>query len=178
MTHFRTLIWLLCIASALSFHRTVDSGDVYLADHKHLAIEEMERTGIPASIKMAQAILETNSGKSVLARRANNHFGLKCKSYWTGPRYFYTDDDRDAAGNLVPSCFRMYDSVEDSFKDHSDFLVGSERYASLFETPMSSEEWAKGLQKCGYATNPEYSERLIKTIEKYDLDALNTAGDQ
>ena len=151
----------------------------YVEEHKELAISEMHRSGIPASIKLAQAIVETNSGRSVLATRAKNHFGIKCKSYWEGPRYFYTDDDRDDNGNLVPSCFRMYDSVEDSFRDHSDFLVNSERYALLFDGGSRDYvHWATGLQQCGYATDTNYSRRLMSIVEKYNLDAFDEAAGQ
>lgn len=154
----------------LSFGSIEDAKVVYIKSHLPLAIKEKQRSGIPVSIKLAQAFIESNGGTSVLASRANNHFGIKCKSYWTGPRYFYTDDDRDADGNLIPSCFRMYDSVSDSFEDHSNFLMQSDRYNELFTYEKSDyKKWANGLLKCGYATDSRYANKLIAVIEKYAL---------
>lgn len=135
----------------------------YINNYKELAIAEMQRTGIPASIKLAQGIHETSAGTSDLVRRSNNHFGLKCKSEWTGLSVKHTDD----APN---ECFRKYESSKDSYKDQSDYLKKSPRYASLFELdPTNYKEWAFGLKKAGYATNPKYSQVLIKLIEDYDL---------
>ena len=154
----------------LSFGSPADPGMMYIETHLDLAIQEHNRSGIPVSIKLAQAILESGNGKSILASRANNHFGIKCKSSWTGPRYFYTDDDRDQYGNLVPSCFRMYPTSEDSYRDHSDFLMASERYDKLFELdPDDYRGWAEGLMECGYATNPSYARNLVRKIEQYEL---------
>lgn len=154
----------------LSFGSPADPGVIYIEKHLDLAIQENKRSGIPVSIKLAQAIVESGNGKSILASRANNHFGIKCKSSWTGPRYFYTDDDRDEYGNLVPSCFRMYPSPEDSYRDHSDFLMGSERYDALFNLESGDYKgWAEGLLTCGYATNPAYARKLINKIEQYQL---------
>ena len=134
----------------------------------------MVEYGIPASIKLAQGLVESDAGRSVLAIRANNHFGIKCKSWWTGGEYYYADDDRDNAGRLTASCFRIYDSPEASFVDHSVFLSTSDRYASLFALPgMDYREWALGLQRCGYATSPKYANRLIQIIEKYHLYELD-----
>ena len=135
----------------------------YINNYKELAIEEMQRTGIPASIKLAQGIHETSAGTSDLVRRSNNHFGLKCKSEWTGMTVKHTDD----APN---ECFRKYESSRDSYKDQSNYLKNSPRYASLFELdPTDYKAWAFGLKKAGYATNPKYSQVLIKLIEEYDL---------
>jgi len=135
----------------------------YVKTYKELAIAEMQRTGIPASIKLAQGIHETSAGTSDLVRRSNNHFGLKCKSEWTGMTVKHTDD----APN---ECFRKYESSKDSYKDQSDYLKKSPRYASLFELdPTDYKAWAFGLKKAGYATNPKYSQVLIKLIEDYDL---------
>jgi len=135
----------------------------YIKNYKELAIEEMQRTGIPASIKLAQGIHETSAGTSDLVRRSNNHFGLKCKSEWTGMTVKHTDD----APN---ECFRKYESSKDSYKDQSNYLKNSPRYASLFELdPTDYKSWAFGLKKAGYATNPKYSQVLIKLIEDYDL---------
>ncbi len=135
----------------------------YIKKYKDLAIEEMQRTGIPASIKLAQGIHETSAGTSDLVKRSNNHFGLKCKSEWTGMTVKHTDD----APN---ECFRKYESPLDSYKDQSNYLKETPRYASLFELdPTDYKGWAFGLKKAGYATNPKYSQVLIKLIEDYDL---------
>jgi flagellum-specific peptidoglycan hydrolase FlgJ len=146
----------------------------YLDTHAELAIREMQNYGIPASITLAQALVESDAGRSVLATRANNHFGIKCKSWWNGGQYFYADDDRNASGQLMESCFRIYDSVSHSFEDHSRFLKGSSRYALLFDYEITDyHNWANGLQACGYATNTKYSKRLIQIIEKYRLYELD-----
>ncbi len=146
----------------------------YIEDYKYVAIDEMERSGIPASIIIAQAIVETNAGTSSLARKSNNHFGIKCKDYWSGETCYMPDDDRDASGNIVPSCFRQYDSPLDSYKDHSDFLMQTEHYQGLFGYDKTEYVlWAKGLQLCGYASDPEYADKLIKTIKLYGLDELD-----
>ena len=135
----------------------------YINKYKELAISEMQRTGIPASIKLAQGIHETSAGTSDLVKRSNNHFGLKCKTEWTGMKVKHTDD----APN---ECFRKYDEPKDSYKDQSDYLKKTARYASLFELdPTDYKGWAYGLKKAGYATNPKYSQVLIKLIEDYDL---------
>ncbi len=135
----------------------------YVNTYKFIAIKEMQRTGIPASIKLAQGILETEAGNSDLVRRSNNHFGIKCKNTWTGDKVYHDDDERG-------ECFRSYGSAEDSYKDHSDFLKNSPRYAFLFDLdPEDYEGWAKGLKKAGYATNPKYTQQLLKYIEDYNL---------
>lgn len=146
----------------------------YIEAHKYLAIDEMLRTGIPASVTMAQAIIESNAGVSKLAKSTNNHFGIKCKSYWEGDTYYHPDDDRDAKGNLIPSCFRKYKSVYDSYKDRSNFLLQADTYKALFAYDKTDyEKWAEGLQICGYATDEKYAEKLIRTIHLYDLDELD-----
>ena len=135
----------------------------YIKKYKDLAIAEMQRTGIPASIKLAQGIHETSAGTSDLVKRSNNHFGLKCKAEWTGMTVKHTDD----APN---ECFRKYENPSDSYKDQSNYLKGTPRYSSLFELdPTDYKAWAFGLKKAGYATNPKYSQVLIKLIEDYDL---------
>jgi LysM repeat protein len=135
----------------------------YIATYQSIAIAEMHRTGVPASIKLAQGIHETTAGTSDLVKRSNNHFGIKCKSNWTGERVAHTDD----APN---ECFRKYDDPFQSYKDHSDFLKTSNRYASLFKLdPLNYEAWAYGLKKAGYATNPKYPQIIIKLIETYQL---------
>ncbi len=138
----------------------------YINQYKELAISEMLRTGIPASITLAQGILETAGGQSELAANANNHFGIKCKSEWTGGTYLYTDDAKN-------ECFRKYASVDESYKDHSDFLKTRPPYAFLFKLdPTDYEGWAKGLKKAGYATSPSYSQSLIKTIVENNLQEI------
>ena len=152
-----------CFALKNSFAQQDPVVIEYINAYKDLAIIEMQRTGIPASIKLAQGIHETSAGTSDLVRRSNNHFGLKCKSEWTGMTVKHTDD----APN---ECFRKYESPKDSYKDQSNYLKNSPRYASLFELdPTDYKAWAFGLKKAGYATNPKYSQVLIKLIEDYDL---------
>lgn len=139
----------------------------YIATYSDIAIREMSRSGIPASIKMAQAILESGDGNSTLARRANNHFGIKCHD-WTGRRIYHDDDKRN-------ECFRRYSKPEESFRDHSDFITGRSRYAGLFDLdPNDYTAWAKGLKASGYATNPQYDRLLIKIIEENELYKLDT----
>lgn len=146
----------------------------YILQYKELVKSEMTRTGIPASIKMAQAILESGAGKSTLATKANNHFGIKCSKSWTGDSYYIEDDDYDEKGKLKKSCFRSYTSVGESFIAHSDFLTQQKRYSFLFELgPKDYVAWAKGLKKAGYATDPSYPKKLIHLIEKYDLYLLD-----
>jgi flagellum-specific peptidoglycan hydrolase FlgJ len=146
----------------------------YIETYKFVAIDEMVRSGIPASITMAQAILESNAGISNLARQSNNHFGIKCKDYWTGSAHYHPDDDRDARGNVIPSCFRKYDSAHASFADHSDFLMNTPHYQALFVYDKTDYElWARGLELCGYASDPDYAEKLIRTIRLYGLHDLD-----
>lgn len=135
----------------------------YIRLYKDIAIEEMKRSGIPASITLGQGIHESSFGTSYLAQNTNNHFGIKCKETWTGKTFKYTDD----APN---ECFRVYDNVTQSYKDHTDFLTGRSRYAALFMLDKNDYKgWAMGLKKAGYATNPKYADILIKTIEDYQL---------
>ncbi|MFN4083840.1 MAG: LysM peptidoglycan-binding domain-containing protein [Bacteroidia bacterium] len=135
----------------------------YIEMYSAVAVQEMLRSRIPASIKLAQGVLESGNGNSRLAREANNHFGIKCKSTWTGP-VMYEDDD------APQECFRKYESAIDSYRDHSDFLMKNVRYAFLFDLPPNDYKgWAYGLKKAGYATNPQYAELLITFIEKHKL---------
>jgi len=134
----------------------------YIALYKDEAVKEMKRSGVPASITLAQGILESGNGNSSLARKANNHFGIKCHSDWKGETYVQDDDRRD-------ECFRKYKHVLDSYRDHSEFLKKS-RYAFLFELKITDYKgWARGLKKAGYATNPKYPKLLIDIIEKNEL---------
>lgn len=147
--------------------QTRQTREEYVAKYKHIAIEHMERYGIPASITMAQGILESDSGNSVLAKSSNNHFGIKCKSQWTGRKVFHDDDEKG-------ECFRAYDSVEESYTDHADFLDQSPRYDSLFAYSATDyRSWARGLKAAGYATAPDYAQRLIKIIEDNQLYLLD-----
>ena len=158
------------IASSFLNEKDLDITNQYIETYKYLAIDEMNRTGIPASIILAQAIVESNSGTSELAVQANNHFGIKCKSYWRGNTYYHKDDDRNSQGILVESCFRKYDHTIASFIDHSNFLVNTLHYRSLFNYARTDyKNWARGLKRCGYATDKKYAEKLIKEIEKNHL---------
>jgi LysM repeat protein len=142
----------------------------YIARFKELAIQEQQRTGIPASITLAQGIFETGAGSSELCVNASNHFGIKCKNTWNGETYTYTDDAKD-------ECFRKYNSAKHSYIDHSDFLKGNKRYSSLFAlSPTDYAAWAYGLKRCGYATNPQYARKLIKTIEDFKLQEFTYAA--
>lgn len=139
----------------------------YVEKYKAIAIAHMERYGIPASITMAQGILESDSGNSYLSRTSNNHFGIKCKKSWTGERVYHDDDAKG-------ECFRAYPSVEASYQDHADFLDQSPRYDSLFVYASDDyRSWARGLKACGYATAPDYAERLVKIIESMKLYLLD-----
>ncbi len=143
--------------------RGAASTSAYVERYKGLAISEMKRTGIPASITLAQGMIESNYGNSTLARKANNHFGIKCHSDWTGPTIKHHDDRRN-------ECFRKYSRPEDSFYDHSDFLTSGSRYSFLFDIPSTDyKAWARGLKKAGYATNPDYANMLIRKIEESSL---------
>jgi len=159
-----------------SFHAHVSYRDRY-AD---LAVAEMVRSGVPASITIAQGILESNAGQSELARKANNHFGIKCGKYWTGKGFLLQDDDRDELGNPVKSCFRVYDNTESSFLDHSEFLRDPRkynRYGFLFNLAITDYRgWASGLQSAGYATASDYASRLIGLIERYELHKYDLMG--
>ncbi len=142
----------------------------YIETYRDLAVQEMDRSGIPASIKLAQGILESGAGASTLSKKANNHFGIKCGSKWTGDTYYHKDDDYDRQGNLIKSCFRKYKSVRESYIAHTDFLMRGQRYAFLFNYPKTDyKNWAKGLKKAGYATNPRYADLLINIIKDYEL---------
>lgn len=150
--------------------QTRQTKEEYILKYKHIAIDHMERYGIPASITLAQGILESDSGNSNLARKSNNHFGIKCKKGWTGDRVYHTDDAPD-------ECFRKYDSVEESYQDHADFLDQSPRYDSLFAYSATDyRSWARGLKAAGYATAPDYAQRLTKLIEDNKLYLFDEAG--
>ncbi len=166
-----TLFGLLWALSAWSQQR--EEQLAYVERYAGLAVWEMERTGIPASIKLGQAILESRWGTTDLARIANNHFGIKCGGVWAGSYYMKEDDDYDARGNLIPSCFRQYESAEASFVGHSEFLkdpLKADRYGFLFDLdPADYKAWARGLKKAGYATDKDYHHKLIRIIENLKL---------
>ncbi len=144
--------------------------DQYIETYKNMAIDEMDRSGIPASITLAQGILESSYGNSELARYANNHFGIKCHGDWYGGEYYLKDDDRDKKGNLIRSCFRVYSSAYESYVNHTEFLMGKQRYAFLFNFPKEDYiSWARGLKTAGYATNPVYADKLIRVVEENNL---------
>jgi len=146
----------------------------YINNYKDIAIAEMERTGIPASIKMGQAILESNHGNSELSKNSKNHFGIKCKKEWRGKKYFHKDDDRNKRGKLIKSCFRVYDSVMDSYIDHSNFLMTRDRYAGLFKYSRTDyKNWAHEIKNSGYATAKHYATKLISIIEQNELYVLD-----
>jgi len=145
----------------------------YIERYKDIAIREMERAGIPASIKLAQGILESDSGQSTLARRVNNHFGIKCGANWKGETFYKEDDDYNDQGQIVKSCFRGYKNGDASYVAHSEFLrdpAKAFRYGFLFRLdPKDYQRWAYGLRQAGYATSATYSEQLITLIERYQL---------
>ncbi|MCX6327345.1 MAG: glucosaminidase domain-containing protein [Bacteroidia bacterium] len=139
------------------------SAEDYINTYKDLAISEMKRTGIPASITLAQGMIESDFGRSSLAREANNHFGIKCHDDWTGATIRHNDDKRN-------ECFRKYRRPEESFYDHSDFLKSGSLYSFLFDIDHTDfKAWARGLKKAGYATNPDYANILIRIIEENNL---------
>lgn len=142
----------------------------YIQKYYPLAISEMERSGIPASIKLAQGCWESANGNSRLATEAHNHFGIKCKADWKGKKIFHDDDEKQ-------ECFRKYSEDLSSYIDHSNFLMAGSRYAFLFQLdPLDYAGWARGLKKAGYATDPTYAERLIKIIEDYKLYQYDQYG--
>lgn len=140
----------------------------YINQYRDLAIEEMLRYRIPASITLAQGLLESAAGNSDLARKGNNHFGIKCHG-WTGATTYHDDDERQ-------ECFRAYGNVRDSYEDHSKFLAQQKRYSRLFSLKITDYKgWARGLKACGYATSPTYAQKLIGIIELYKLYQYDTA---
>lgn len=140
----------------------------YIDQYKDLAIEQMLKYNIPASITLSQGLLESGAGRSWLTKSSNNHFGIKCHG-WTGRRVFHDDDERG-------ECFRAYDNPRQSFEDHSRFLATQSRYARLFNYSRTDyKSWARGLKQCGYATNPQYASKLIQIIELYNLNQYDKA---
>jgi flagellum-specific peptidoglycan hydrolase FlgJ len=166
-----------------AFNLAAQSSNVrweYINKYKDIAVNEMKRTGIPASIKLAQGILESNGGASTLARKANNHFGMKCGSAWRGPTYYIKDDDYDENGQLIESCFRVFEDAESCYIAHSEFLRDPNkayRYGFLFRLDQKDyKKWAQGLKQAGYATSPTYSDALISLIDQYKLYNFDTGN--
>jgi len=159
-----TFLFLLFLSSTL-FGQA--DREAYIKKYKATAVKKMKKHGIPASITLAQGILESGAGKSSLATKANNHFGIKCHKGWAGKTYTMDDDKKN-------ECFRKYKSADQSFEDHSQFLTTRDRYAFLFEYKITDyKKWAHGLKKAGYATNPKYAQLLIKVIEENKLDRFD-----
>ena len=163
ITRYTKLILLsFTFLTAMSAYGKSDQ-EKYISQYAELAVKEMYRSGVPASITLAQGLLESGNGKSTLAVKGNNHFGIKCHKGWTGKSMRHDDDKKN-------ECFRVYDSPEESFRDHSDFLRYRDRYSFLFDFRITDyKSWAHGLKKAGYATDPSYPQKLIRIIEEYDL---------
>lgn len=151
------------LISSIAFSQK-EKAIAYVNAYKSIAIKEMQRSGVPAAITLAQGILESQYGESELSKKSNNHFGIKCKLDWYGEKVYHDDDESQ-------ECFRKYPTAEESYKDHSNFLKTRAHYAFLFSlNPTDYEAWAKGLKKAGYATEKDYPEKLIKVINDYDLN--------
>ena len=169
MPHTRKIIILFTLLCAFtqSLYAQDDDYATYINQYKEIAISQMNKYHIPASITLAQALLESGAGKSELARKSNNHFGIKCHN-WDGKRTYHDDDAED-------ECFRVYKDVADSYEDHSIFLATKERYAFLFKFEQTDYvSWARGLKQAGYATSPTYATKLIEIIERYGLHRYDT----
>jgi flagellum-specific peptidoglycan hydrolase FlgJ len=159
----RFLFFVLFFGSGTLFAQKMTQQQ-YVEAYARFAMLEMERSGVPAAITLAQGILESESGNSLLAREANNHFGIKCKNEWKGGRIYHDDDE-------LGECFRKYPSVEESYRDHSDFLRYRPYYTGLFSlNPDDYKAWAYGLKKAGYATGSQYPQHLIELIERHNLN--------
>ena len=167
------ILFLLLAVTSCSVQNTAVNGNGkdaysdYISKYSGLAVEQMKKYGIPASITLAQGLLESDAGRSTLASKCNNHFGIKCHSDWRGRKMYHDDDERQ-------ECFRCYRNAEESFSDHSLFLVNGARYQSLFKLGATDYKgWAKGLKAAGYATSPTYATKLIELIERYGLDRFD-----
>ena len=173
LKHFNRLILILIIAVATVFSASAQykssQYERYIKQYAPLAVKHQQKYKIPASITLAQGLLESGAGQSDLAKRSNNHFGIKCHSDWKGGKVYHDDDYKG-------ECFRKYSSPDQSYEDHSLILTQRPRYATLFTLNIRDYKgWAKGLQKCGYATDRSYANRLIKIIEDYELYVYDTA---
>lgn len=168
--HLVSTLLLISFSAHLAHAQRKISREEYIQTYKDWAIEDMKHSGIPASIKLAQGILESSDGNSELARKSNNHFGIKCHGDWNGSRVYHHDDARN-------ECFRVYDDPLLSFEDHTTFLTSRSRYQDLFNLdPADYKGWAHGLKKAGYATNPQYPKLLIKIIEENQLYLFDEEG--
>ena len=164
---FMVAVCLACVVSAQQRNKAYED---YIKKYRGIAVEEMKHYRIPASITLAQGLLESGAGKSTLARKSNNHFGIKCGGSWDGPTVRHDDDARN-------ECFRAYRHAEESYRDHSKFLRSRSRYASLFRLKITDYKgWARGLKKAGYATDPNFANRLINIIELYELYRYDEKG--
>lgn len=173
MKHIRYYILGFCLlaawATASAQMKWNQTYQTYVNQYKDLAIEQMLRYKIPASITLAQGLFESRAGMSDLVKQGNNHFGIKCHTSWTGPTQYHDDDARG-------ECFRVYSDARESYEDHSLFLAKQPRYARLFNlSPTDYKGWAHGLKACGYATNPQYAKKLIQIIELYKLHTYDKA---
>jgi len=178
ITHLFLLILISCYTAVAGGPGLTPKGEEpkrmnakdYVTRYKQDAVRDMLKTGVPASITLAQGMYESEYGNSRLAREANNHFGIKCHKEWNGPTFIQDDDTKN-------ECFRKYNNVLESYDDHSNFLRSRERYRFLFDYEITDyRKWALGLKKAGYATNPEYAQRLIKIIEENSLNELDVQG--
>lgn len=159
----KIILSILALAMAITTFGQSSDYINYINQYKDIAIGQMHKYHIPASITLAQGLLESGAGKSELAQKANNHFGIKCHS-WDGKRIYHDDDKKR-------ECFRVYKSAKDSYEDHSIFLATGSRYAFLFKySETDYVAWARGLKRAGYATSPTYADKLIDIIERYNLD--------
>lgn len=172
------VIFLALVSASCSVQKTVterpaaagDAYSSYIAKYSDMAVDQMKKYGIPASITLAQGLLESDAGRSTLATRCNNHFGIKCHSDWKGRKMYHDDDAKG-------ECFRCYGNAEESYRDHSLFLLNSSRYSSLFSLKSTDYKgWAKGLKAAGYATSPTYATKLIELIERYGLDSYDSGN--
>lgn len=164
----------LCLTASAALHADEQKSpqEKYIERFASLAVEEMYRSGVPASITLAQGLLESRYGLSDLAAKGNNHFGIKCHNNWQGGRMYHDDDAKG-------ECFRKYDSPEQSYRDHSDFLRYRDRYKFLFDYDVTDyKAWAHGLKKAGYATDPAYPSKLIRLIEEYKLHEYDLKPDK
>ena len=163
----RSLLFILTLSCSI-FANAQSAQEKYISTYAEIAVQEMYRSGVPASITLAQGMLESGNGKSLLATKANNHFGIKCHNDWNGGRVYHDDDAKG-------ECFRSYTHAHQSYRDHSDFLRYRDRYTFLFDLkPTDYKGWAYGLKKAGYATDPSYPAKLIKLIEEYNLHQYDT----
>ena len=170
ISFFLTIILLGMIIPNVYAQGSREATEAYIRRYKDIAIKDMKKYKIPASITLAQGILESGSGMSRIARKGNNHFGIKCHNDWHGKKILMTDDARH-------ECFRKYDKPEDSYRDHSIFLTQRGRYSFLFHYPITDYvKWAYGLKRAGYATNPKYPQLLINIIRKYHLNRFDQPG--